>query len=181
MGRASRAASPSWGYDLRQTLGGYFTAHARGLLATKFALLTSEGEEFGRLYLSVSSGAEFTYGSSVAAFEASGRRYRMIADGEEVLVAGPKERSIDELEIFCGGRTYEARVSLLRNLALAHQAPGGERTARLSGGLTGRSYEAIFANDDGCALPVALFLLRHVAANRRRVYRAVIPTKGETM
>ncbi len=180
MGRASRAASPSLGYDLRQTLGGYFTAHARGLLATKFALLTAEGEEFGRLHLSGSSGADFTCGSSGAAFEASGRDYRMVANGEEVLVAGPKERSVDELKISCNGQSYEARIGFLRNLAVAHHAPDGERTARLSGGLTGRSYEAIFATD-GCALPVALFLLWHVAANRRRVYRAGIPTKGETM
>src|ERR671921_1160500 len=127
MGRASRAASPSWGYDLRQTLAGYFTAHARGLLARKFALLTSNGEEFGRLYLSWPSRAEFTYGSRVAAFEASGRHYRMVANGEEVIVAGPKERWIDALVISCAYQSYEARISFLHNLALAHHVPGGER------------------------------------------------------
>jgi hypothetical protein len=181
MDRTSRAASPSWGYNLRQTLGGYFTAHARGLLATKFALMTSEGEEFGRLSLSGPSDAEFTYGSSVATFEASGRHYRMVANGEQAVVAGPKERSINALAISCARQNYEARISSLHNLALAHHAPGGERTVRLSGGLTARRYEAIFADDDGCALPIALFLLWHVVANRRRVYRAGIPTKGETM
>jgi hypothetical protein len=179
MGRASRAASPSWGYDLRQTLAGYFTAHARGLLARKFALLTSEGEEFGRLYLSWPSRAEFAYGSSAAAFEASGRHYRMVANGEEVIFAVPKVRSINALAISCARRNYEARIGSFHNLALAHHVPGGERTVRLSGGLTGRSYEAIFAAD-GCALPIALFLLWHVVENRRRVYRAGIPTKGET-
>ena len=103
----------------------------------------------------------------------------MVANGEEVIVAGPKERSINALVISCARQNYEARITSLRNLALAHHVPGGERTVRLSGGLTGRSYEAIFA-DDGCALPIGLFLLWHVVANRRRVYRTGIPTKGET-
>ncbi len=100
----------------------------------------------------------------------------MIASGEEVLVAGPKERSIDELEISCGGRKYEARIGLLRNLAVAHHVPDGQRAARLSGGLMGRSYEALFAAEDECAL--AVFLLWHVAANRRRAYQAGSLTRG---
>ena len=104
----------------------------------------------------------------------------MVVDGEEVLVAGPKERTIDELEISCGGQTYEAKISFLRNLAVARHAYDGERTARLSGGLAGWSYQATFADDRG-ALPVAVFLLWHVVANRRRAYRAGIPTRGETM
>ncbi len=180
MDHTPRAASSSWGCNLRQTLGSFFTARARGLLATEFVLLDSGGEEFGRLCLSRVTSAEFTCGSSVATFEASGGRYRMIADGEEVLVAGPKERTIDELEISCGGRTYEARIGFLRNLAVARHAHDGERTAHLSGGLVGRSYEATFA-DDGGALPVAVFLLWHVVANRRRADRAGIPTRGGRM
>ncbi len=105
----------------------------------------------------------------------------MIASGEEVLVAGPIERSINELEISCGGRNYEARISFLRNLAVAHHLPDGRRAARLSGGLMGRSYEVLFAAEDECALPVAVFLLWHVAANRRRAYRAGSLARGEAM
>ena len=95
----------------------------------------------------------------------------MVADGEEVLAAGPKGRTIDDLEISCGSQTNEARVSFFRNLAVASY-PGGERAARLSGGLMGRSYEAVFTASDGCALPVAIFLLWHTATNRRRAYHA---------
>ncbi len=96
----------------------------------------------------------------------------MVANGEEMLAAGPKGQTIDELEISCGGRTYEARISFLRSLAVAYYATGSERAVRLSGGLTGRSYEGLFAAEDDCALPVAIFLLWHVAANRRCAYRA---------
>jgi len=146
---------------------GLFIARARGLLLTEFVLLDSHGQEFGRLRLRGSPAAEFRAGNYAATFEASGRRYRIVAHGEEVLVAVPKGRSIDELEISCGDQTYEAQTSLFRNLAVASY-PGGEGAARLSGGLTGRRYEALFAPGDGCALPVAVFLLWHVAANRRR-------------
>lgn len=161
-------AVPPWD-TLRQNLAGSFTARARGLLADEFVLLNPNEEEFGRLLLKGSSGAELRSGDFVAALEASGRRYRMI-DDKEVLVAVPKARFIDDLEISCGGQTYEAHVSLLRNLAVASY-PGGGRAARLSGGLMGRSYEALFAAEDGCALPVAIFLLWHVVTNRRRAYR----------
>lgn len=172
MGRAPGAASPSWGYDLWRNLVGSFTARARGPLAPEFALLNANGGEFGRLRLHGASDAEFISGNSIAGFEVSGRRYRMIADGKEVLVAVPKGRSIDDLEIFCGGQTYEARVSLFRNLAVAYE-PSGERMTHLYGGLTGRSYEILFAAEDECAFPVAVFLLWHVTANRRRAYRKV--------
>lgn len=168
MSRAPKAAS-LWDI-LRQDLEGSFTARARGLLATEFVLLGPDGREFGRLRLDGGSSAELWSENLVAAFEASGRRYRMIADGEEVLVAGPKGRFIDDLEISCGSCTYEAHVSLLRNLALASY-PGGGRATHLSGGLMGRSYEALFAAEDRCVLLVAIFLLWHVATNRRRAYR----------
>ena len=169
MSRAPRAAS-FWGYDLRRSPGGSFTARARGLFAAEFALLDPDGEEFGRLLLDGGSSAEFRSGDRVFKLEASGKRYRMVADGEEMLAAGPKGRSIDELEISCGGQTYEARISLLRNLAVASH-PGGERVAHLSGGLAGRSYKALFDSEDGCTLPVAVILLWHLTTNRRRAYR----------
>ena len=169
MGRAPRAAS-FWGYDLRQDLGGSFIARACGLFAPEFALLGPSGEEFGRLCLGGIPDAEFRSGDLVAAFEASGRRYRMVADSKEVLAASPKGRSVDNLEISCGGRTYEAQISPFRNLAVASR-PGGERAAHLSGGLTGRSYEVLFDAEEGCALPLAVFLLWRVVADRRRAYR----------
>lgn len=168
MSRTPEATAP-WD-SLRQDLAGSFTARARGLFATAFVLLGPNGEEFGRLRLRGSPEAEFRSGSYVVTtFEASKRRYRMIAGGRELLVAAPKGRAIDELEISCGGQTYEAHFSFFRNFAVASY-PGGEGAARLSGGFTGRSYEALFAGEDLCALPVAIFLLWRVAANRRRAY-----------
>jgi hypothetical protein len=104
----------------------------------------------------------------------------MVADGREVLTASPKGRSIDELEILCDGQTYEARVSFFRSLAVASY-PDGDRVVSLSGGLMGRNYDALFAAEDRCALPVAVFLLWHVVTNRRRAYLAVISTKGGSM
>ncbi len=100
--------------------------------------------------------------------------------GGEVLTANTRRRLTGELEICCEGQTYGARTSLLRNLAIALY-PGGERAVRLSGSLTGRSYDALFAADDGGALPVAIFLLWYLAANRRRAYRMGRPAGGEKM
>jgi len=178
MSHAPRAASS---LDLLwRDLGGSFAAYARGLLASEFALLNYDGKEFGQLHLGGTPGAELGSGDYAASFEASGRRYRMVVDGEEVLSAGLKGRSLDELEISCGSRIYEARIGFLRNLAVTTYQEGGE-AVRLSGGLTGRNYEALFATEDGCALPVAIFLLWHVAANRRRAYRTVSPTRGGRM
>ena len=176
MSRTPRAVS-LWD-PLRQNLGGYFTARARGLLASEFVLLDPDGQEFGRLR--GVSGAEFRSGDYSASLEASGRRYRVAIEGQEVLVASPKRRSIDELEISCGGRTYEAQIRLFRNVAVASY-PGGERVAHLSGGPMGRSYEILFAAEDGCALPIAIFLLWHVAANRRRAYRTEDLAEGGAM
>jgi hypothetical protein len=175
MGRAPTAAF-SWD-RLRRELRGSFTARVRGLLAPEFDLLNPNGQKFGRLQLRGLSAAEFRSGDYSAAFETSGKRYRMLADGEEVLVATPKGRSIDELEIFCDNQTYEARINLFRNLAIASY-PSGESAVRLSGGLTGRSYEALFATEDVCTLPVAVFLLWHVVTNRRRAYRMRSPRRG---
>lgn len=102
----------------------------------------------------------------------------MVADGEEVLAATPKGRSAGELEISCGGQSYEAQADLLRNLAVASYLESGERAVRLSGGLLGRGYEALLATGDGRALLVAVFLLWYVAANRRRAYRKGALARG---
>ena len=170
MSSTPRSTPSSWGYNLQRNLGGSFTARPRGFLATKFALLGPNSEEFGQLRLHGASNAKFQSENHTATFEASGRHYRMVAGSEEVLAARPKKWSIDELEISCSNEAYEVRASFFRNLAVASY-PDGERAARLSGSLMGRSYEAIFATDDECALPIAVFLLWHIVANRRRAYR----------
>jgi hypothetical protein len=180
MNNAPRTAS-SWWYDLQQSLGGSFSARARGLLTTKFALLDSEGKEFGQLQLRGLSIAELESRGHAASLERTGESYRMVAEGEEVLTAAPKGQSVDELKISCGGQTYEARVSFFRNLAVASYGRGGGRAVRVSGGLVGRSYQVLFAPDDECALSAAVFLLWHVAANRRRAYRMGRPMGGGAM
>ena len=168
MGQIPRVPSP---HDLlRQVPGGSFTARARGLLKPEFILLDPNGREFGRLQLHGASGAEIRLGDRVVAFETSGRSYRMVADGEEVLVAVPKGRSGGEFEVSCGDQSYEARTNLLRNLAVASYPESGENAVRLSGGLLGRDYEALLTTGDRSAFPVAVFLLWYVAANRRRAY-----------
>jgi hypothetical protein len=165
------SAAPFWAYNLQQNLAGSFTARARGLFAPEFVLLGPGGEEFGRLCLGGIGDAQVRAEGFVAAFETSGRHYSMAADGRGILAAHPKGHSTDDLEIFCDGRTYEAQISPFRNMALASQL-GGEKAACLSGGLTGRSYEALFAAKDRCALPMAGFLLWRIVATRRHAYRA---------
>ena len=117
----------------------------------------------------------------MARLERSDRGYRMVDDGEEVLVATPKGRSASELEVSCGGQGYKAEPDLLRNRAVASYLQSGERAVRLSGGLLGRGYEALLATEDGYALPVAVFLLWYVATNRRRAYRKGSLARGAAM
>jgi hypothetical protein len=165
---------------LRQSLDGAFTARADGLLASGFALLDRDGREFGRLCLATARGAELRLGEQAVKLEVSGRRLRMVADHEEMLVGTPKAHSIDELVLSSGDRAYDARFSFFRNRATASR-PGGGESARLSGGITGRSYQAIFDASDTCALAVAVFILWHLTTNRRRVYLAGTPPKGGEM
>jgi hypothetical protein len=162
---------PAFSWELlRRDLGDSFTACARGLLASEFDLLNPSGQKFGRLLLRGVWVAKFESGDYSAALETSGRRYQMVADGEEVLTAGLRGRSVNELEISCDKQIYEARINLFRNLAVASY-PSSERVIRLSGGLTDRSYEAFFATEGRCTLPVAVFLLWHTVGHRRRAYR----------
>ena len=179
MGQIPRVPSPH--YLLRQVPGGSFTARARGLLKPEFILLDPNGREFGRLQLRGASGAELRLGDRVVAFETSGRSYRMVVDDEEVLVAAPKGWSGGELQVSCGGQSYEARADLLRNLAVASYREGGERALHLSGGLLGRDYEALLTPGDRCAFPIAVFLLWYVAANRRRAYHKRNPARRAEM
>ena len=179
MDRAPRDALSSLDL-LRESLDGAFAARARGLLASGFALLDRDGQEFGHLRLAVAPGAEFRFMDRAATFEASGRRLRMVADGAEVLAGTPKARPLDELIVSSGDRTYDASFSFFRNRAAASR-PGDGQSAQLSGGITGRSYEAIFDAGDACALPVAVFLLWHLVTHRRRAYLARLPAKGGKM
>ena len=179
MDRAPRDALSSLDL-LHKSLDGAFTARADGLLASGFALLDRDGREFGRLRLAGVPGTELRLGDHAVELEASGRQFRMVADGEEVLVGTPKAHSIDELVLSSGDRSYDARFSFFRNLATASR-PGDGESARLSGGITGRSYEAIFDAGDACALPVAVFILWHLTTNRRRAYLAGTPSKGGEM
>lgn len=179
MDRAPRDALSSLDF-LHQSLDGTFTARADGLLAFGFALLDRDGREFGCLRLAGVPGTELRLGDHAVELEASGRRLQMVADGEEVLVGIPKAHSLDELVLSSGDRAYDARFSFFRNRATASR-PGDGEAARISGGITGRSYEAIFDAGDACALPVAVFILWHLTTNRRRAYLAGTPSKGGEM
>ncbi|MDP8949795.1 MAG: hypothetical protein M3N00_06070 [Actinomycetota bacterium] len=162
----------SW-RELRERLAGYFAARARGLLASEFVLSGRSGEEFGRLRVHGPGGAELETGSTRANIERTARsRYRMLIGGAQTLVAEPaRSTSSGALEVRCGNRTFEARFNLLRNTAVARSS-GGEEAARIAGGLTNRSYEAVFDVGDEGSLPVAVFLLYHTVALRRRAFLA---------
>lgn len=160
-------------YSLQAALGGSFAARLHGFLLSRFILLGPDGREFGRLHIQRPSLARFESGDYSATLEASGGRYRMLDSypgSGELLTANTRRHSTGELEIYCEGQTYEARARLLRNLAIASY-PDGERAIYLSGSMTGRSYDAVFAANDGGALLVSIFLLWYLAANRRRAYR----------
>ena len=157
--------------ELRERLAGYFAARAQGLLASEFALSSRSGEEFGRLLVHGPEGAELEAGSTRTKIEHASR-YRMLTDGAQTLVA---KSTSGALEVRCGDHTYDARLDLLRNTAVARSSGGGE-AARITGGLTNRSYEAVFDPADEGSLPVAVFLLYHTVALRRRIFLA--GTKG---
>ncbi len=158
--------------ELRERLAGYFAARAQGFLASEFVLSSRSGEEFGRLQVHGPGGAELKTGSTRAKIERTApSRYRILADAAETLVANPARSTSGALEVRCGDRTYDARLDLLRNTAVARSSGGGE-AARITGGLTNRSYEAVFDPGDEGSLPVAVFLLYHTVALRRRAFLA---------
>jgi hypothetical protein len=116
------------------------------------------------------AGAQLDAGLLRARIErvAGSGRYRMLTGEAETLVTEPAGSSV-ALKIRCGGRPYEAGFDLLRNAAAAGPARGGE-TARLTGGVFTRRYEALFDVEDGCSLPITLFLLYHTVTLRRRAF-----------
>lgn len=171
---ASRQAALAPWEGLRNALAGSFSARPEGLIAPNFVLFDREGTAFGRLFVHEQAGAELDAGPLRARIERlAGSRYRMLTGETETLVAEPAGSST-VLEITCADRRYEARISLLRNTAVARAPDGAEtaQTARATGGLLGRGYDALFDAGDERSLPVAVFLLYHAAALRRRVFQA---------
>ncbi len=163
--------------ELREHLAGYFAAQAQGLLGSEFVLSSRSGEEFGRLRVHGLGGAELETRGTRAKIERTARsRYRILTGDAETLVAESARSTSSVLKIMCANRTYEARLNLLRNTAVACSS-GGEEAARIAGGLTNRSYEAVFDVEDEGSLPVAVFLLYHTVALRRRAFLA--GTKGD--
>ena len=171
MESASRQAALAPWEGLRNSLAGTFSARPEGLVASNFVLLDRDGREFGRLLVHGLDGAQLDAGPLRARIERSARsRHRMLAGETETLVAQPAGSSV-ALEITCADRPYEARFSPLRNTAVA-RAPEGAEAARAFGGFLSRGYDAVFDADDERSLPVAVFLLYHAAALRRRVFLA---------
>lgn len=160
----------SW-EGLARTLGGSFTARARGLVAPGLDLLTPANEAFGQLLTDASGGTRLRAGDlEVEIQQASDQRYAMTTGDTEVLTAEPVG-SPTHLKLRSGDRLYEARISLLRNRATAISSTNNE-TARLSGGLTNRRYRATFDPQDPASLPIAVFLLHHTVTLRSKAYRA---------
>ena len=160
---------PWW--ELRERLAGYFAAGAQGFLASRFALSSRSGEEFGRLLVHGPEGAELEAGSTRVRIERTARsRYRVLTGDAETLVA-EFAGSSGALRLRCRSRTYEARLNLLRNTAVARSS-GAEGVARITGGLTNRSYEVVFDVGDEGSLPVTVFLLYYTVALRRRAFLA---------
>jgi hypothetical protein len=152
--------------SLCETLAGRFTAHARGLLASDFALLDTEGAEVGRLEVQGTAGAKLSAGDVEARIERAGRSgYRMLSQNAQILTSTGNATSP---EITYQDRPYEATLSLLRNRAEA--GPPGHVRIHIKGGLTNRNYTATFESDDEGSLPVALFLLYRLVSQRREAY-----------
>ena len=154
---------------LGEILEGSFVARGRGLLASEVAIFRREDEEIGRLEIHGTEGAELGVGYLEARIERSTiSSYRMLTEDAAVLTAKPLG-AWNAPEIECLESLYQGRLSLLRNTAEA--GPAGERaTARITGGLTNRIYEAVFDAGDAGSLPVAFFLLYLTVALRRDAY-----------
>ena len=158
----------SW-RTLGEILAGSFVARGRGLLASEFAILRRKGEEIGHLEIHGTEGAELGAGyleARIERFTIPG--YRMLTEDAVILTAKPLG-AWNAPEIQCLENLYQGRLSLLRNTAEA--GPAGEGvTARITGGLTNRHYEAVFDADDEGSLPLAFFLLYLTVTLRRNAY-----------
>jgi hypothetical protein len=151
---------------LRAALDGRFTARARGLLASEFVLLDSEGARIGKLDIHGPAGADLTAGDVEAQIERVGRhRYAMLSSGEEILTSTGDPTSP---EITSHNHPYTS-LSLLRNKAEA--GPNEHTTTiRITGDLINRNYEASFEPENENSLPIALLLLYLLISLRRKAY-----------
>ena len=167
MGTTQRDPEP-WRH-LGEILEGRFTARARGLLASEFILLDTEGARIGKLEINGSDGADLRAGEVEARIERVGRSgYAMLSSGEEFLTSTGDPTSPG---ITSHNHPYETSLSLLGNKAEASPAQKAT-TIRIKGGLTNRTYEATFDPADENSLPVALFLLYRLFSLRRKAYVA---------
>ncbi len=156
---------------LQASLGGHFEAHAHGLFRVSYILIDRSGRPFGELRTQGSE-AIFTAGDLEAGIERTSRNgYGMLAGEIELARATPLADSAATLRIECAGQVYEVHFRLLRSTAVVRALDGGE-TARLSGGLAGRRYEAVFDPRLEGTLPVAVLVLHYLTALRRRIYLA---------
>ncbi len=176
MANTTRYSTRTW-EELQTHLTGSFTARLHGLLAPEILLFGPEGE-FGKVRRGPSR-TEVTAGSLNAIIEQRGNAsYQMLTtgtlpgapNGGAAAVAEPVDRSADFLEVRAGGRTYQARVSFLRNRARV-LSQEGEEVARLKGNLTGRRYEVSFDPEVVDALPVAVLILYHTIIYRSRAFQ----------
>ena len=162
-------AASSWG-NLARTLGGSFTARARGLVSPGLVLFTPQTEPFGELLADAAGGARLRAGDLEAEIrEDESHRHVMTTGGTQTLTAEPVG-SQTLLNLQSGDQRYEARISLLRNRATARSSTGTE-TAHLSGGLTNRRYRATFDPRDPTSLPTAILLLHQTVKLRSKAYR----------
>ena len=159
----------AWG-DLARDLGGTFAARARGAITPEVILLTRDGEPFGRLTAGEDGRTHLQAGDLTAWIEALPDATYAMTTGDEKTLTAETAGSATDLILRSGDRAYEARISLLRNSAVARMSDERE-SARVSGGLTNRRYRAAFDPQDPVSLPVAVFLLHHAFALRRGAYR----------
>lgn len=156
---------------LQARLAGSFEARAHGLLRVSYTLMNRNGNPFAGLRAQ-GTGAALAAGDLEAGIEQTSRNgYRMLSEETELVRATPLAESTDTLRIECAGQVYEARLRLLRNVAVVRAREGGE-IVRLSGGLAGRRYEAAFDAGVEGALLVAALVLHHMTTLRRRIYVA---------
>lgn len=160
--------------DLQNTMTSPFIARADDLLANKFSISGGDST-FGCLLLRGLHGAEFTAGTLESTIERTkGGGYTMFYESSQILASYQPASSLDTLELTCGGDIYLARISFLRNQAIACSSTRDRASALLEGNMTGRRYEVTMDADDD-SLPVAILLLYHTATFRRRLFLAGKP------
>ncbi|HET7478036.1 MAG TPA: hypothetical protein VFJ72_00830 [Rubrobacteraceae bacterium] len=160
---------------LQDRLDGSFAARARGLLRASYTLTDRSGTPFAELRAR-GGRVTLTAGSLEIEIEGDSRGgYRMLSGGTELARAASPGGSATVLRVECAGQAYEARLRLLSNVTVVHTLDGSEEVsevARLSGGLAGRRYKAVFDAEVQGALPVAILVLYHSVTLRRRIYLA---------